>query len=310
MMSRRPTVVLATPWQAGCEAALRRSMPEAIVHLWPDAPREADYAIVWKPPADFFARCRIRRAVLNMGAGVDALVGLDGLADDVPLVRLEDAGMAMQMAEYVTLAALRAYREQDAYAQSQREGRWAKRERLDKASFCIGILGYGVLGRAVADALRTFAFPVLAWSRSPHADADVPLLTGESGLHAVLAQSRMLIVLLPCTPQTRGLLDRARLSMLPRNAHLVNIARGAIVVENDLLALLDEGHLASATLDVFEEEPLPAGHPFWHHPRIVITPHVSAATLIDESIAQVAGKIAALERGEPVTGIVDRQRGY
>ena len=125
-----------------------------------------------------------------------------------------------------------------------------------------------------------------------------------------LASTRVLVCLLPSTPETRDLLDKTTLSQLPRGAHLVNVARGRIVVDEDLVALLDEGHLAGATLDVFRDEPLPAGHPFWHHPRITLTPHTSAVTMVEDSIAQVVDKIERLERAEPVTGIVDRVRGY
>ena len=310
MTTRRSDVVIAAASDADWPSAFGRAMPAAAFHVWPNVPATADYAVVWRPPQELFTQCRIRRGIFNLGAGVDALVGLKTLPADVPVVRLEDAGMAIQMVEYVMLAVLRAYREQDAYAQSQREQRWLKRPRLDKAEFCVGILGLGVLGGAVAQALRTLEFPVLGWSRSRSSAGDVRIVDGDSGLQEILARSRVLVVLLPHTPQTHRLLDRARLSQLPRGAHVVNIARGALVVEDDLLALLDEGHVASATLDVFDQEPLPAGHPFWHHPRIVITPHVSAATLVDVSVAQVASKIAAMERGEPVTGIVDVRRGY
>ena len=311
MTKRRVGAVLAASAQlAQWEAAFRRALPDASLHVWPDVPVSADYAFVWKPPASLFTRCRIERAIFNLGAGADALLGVDTLPPAVPVVRLEDAGMAIQMAEYVTLAVLRAYREQDAYAQQQRERTWQGRRRLDKAAFRVGLLGVGVLGRAVAQALGALEFPVAGWGRSAHDDAGIPVFAGEAGLHELLAQSHVLVVLLPLTPQTRGLLDRAALARLPRGAHLVNIARGPLVVEEDLLALLDDAHIASATLDVFDEEPLPPQHRFWHHPRIVLTPHVSAATLVDVSTAQVVSKIAAIERGETVTGIVDAARGY
>ncbi|HVP88153.1 MAG TPA: NAD(P)-dependent oxidoreductase, partial [Casimicrobiaceae bacterium] len=140
--------------------------------------------------------------------------------------------------------------------------------------------------------------------------AGVASHAGAGELDAVLARARVLICLLPSTPETRGLLDRARLSRLPRGACVVNLARGDLLVEEDLIALLDEGQLAAAILDVFREEPLPAQHAFWHHPKITVTPHVSAATLIDESVEQIAAKIRRLEQGLPVTGIVVRERGY
>lgn len=290
--------------------AIANALPEARVHAWPDAPGEVDFAAVWKPPEALFERVRVRKAIANLGAGVDALLDVATLPSGVPVLRLEDAGMAEQMAEYVALAVLSAYREQHEYAAEQRRARWKQRSRIAKDGFVVGLLGLGVLGRAVARPLAALGFPVTGWSRSGADLGGVEVCTGRQGLDAVLARSRVLVCMLPLTAQTRGLLDRARLSELPRGAHLVNVARGAIVVDDDLLALLDCGHLASATLDVFDEEPLPPSHRFWHHPAITVTPHVSAATLIEASAAQVADKLRALARGDAVTGIVDRSRGY
>jgi len=292
-----------------CEA-LARALPDARVHAWPDAPGEVDFAAVWKPPPELFDRVRIRRAIANLGAGADALLGVTNLPDGVPIVRLVDAGMAEQMAEYVALAVLAAYREQHRYLRQQHRGQWAQRVRLDKRAFVVGLLGLGVLGRAVAAPLAALRFPLAGWSRSARAVEDVTVHAGDSGLDAVLAQSRVLVCMLPLTPDTRGLLDRARLSRLPRGAHVVNVARGPLLVDEALIGLLDEGHLASATLDVFGEEPLPPSHRFWHHPAITLTPHVSAATLIDVSAVQLGDTLRAIVRGDRVAGLVDRQRGY
>jgi glyoxylate/hydroxypyruvate reductase A len=214
------------------------------------------------------------------------------------------------MAEYVTLAVLGAYREARAYAEQQREARWLPRERFAKSVFGVGFLGFGVLGQAVASALAPLGFPLVAWSASRKEVPGVASFAGRSELDRFLAAARVLVCLLPSTPATRDLLDRARLSQLPRGAHVVNVARGDILVDDDLVALLDEGHLAGATLDVFRAEPLPSGHRFWHHPRIALTPHTSAVTMVGASVAQVAAKIRRLERGEAVTGVVDRVRGY
>jgi glyoxylate/hydroxypyruvate reductase A len=226
------------------------------------------------------------------------------------VIRLEDAGMATQMAEYVTLAVLCSYRESAAYAEQQRERRWQPRPRLPKAQFGVGILGFGVLGQAVAAALMPFGFPLCGWSGARKEVSGVRSFAGRSELFDFLATARVLVCFLPSTPATRDLLDRSALSRLPRGAHVVNVARGGIVVDDDLIELLDDGHLASATLDVFRDEPLPGDHPFWHHPRITVTPHVSAVTVVEDSIAQVVDKMQRLERGEAVTGVVDRDRGY
>ncbi len=291
-------------------ATLASALPDAAIAVWPEASAETDYALVWKPPAELFARVRPAKAIFNLGAGVEALLAVPTLPDGVPVIRLEDAGMAAQMAEYVTLAVLRAYREADAYAMQQREGRWLPRSRIVKSGFGVGILGFGVLGQAVADALAPFGFPLRAWSCSRKASPGVESFAGRGELRSFLAASRVLVCLVPSTRETRGLLDRAALESLPRGAHLVNVARGDIVVDEDLVAALDSGHLAGATLDVFRAEPLPSGHPFWHHPRITLTPHASAVTLAEDAVQQIAGKIRRLERGEPVTGTVDPVRGY
>jgi glyoxylate/hydroxypyruvate reductase A len=289
--------------------ALAKALPEARIAMWPDGASDPAYACVWRPPAELFARVRPAKAIFNLGAGVDTLLAVPTLPRDVPVIRLEDAGMAEQMAEYATLAVLRAYREADVYAAEQREARWHPRERRAKAGFGVGLLGCGVLGRAVAAALAPFGFPLAGWSRTGKAPPGVAAY-GPDQFASFLGASHALVCTLPLTARTTGLLDRAALAWLPRGAHVINVARGEIVVDADLLALLDEGHLGGATLDVFRVEPLPAGHAFWHHPRITVTPHVSAVTLIPESAAQVAVKIRRIERGETVTGVVDRDRGY
>jgi len=305
-------ILLQSPRERALEwhAALQAALPEATVAAWPDAPASPDYALVWKPPAELFIRARPTRAIFNLGAGVDGLMAVPTLPDDVPVIRLEDAGMAEQMAEYVTLAVLRAYREIDAYAAQQRDGLWRPRPRIAKPSFGVGFLGFGVLGNAVAHALLPFGFPLHAWSRTRKTTPGIVSYAGIAELDEFLAKARVLVCLLPATPDTASLLDRVALETLPAGAHVVNVARGGIVVDEDLVALLDNGHLAGATLDVFREEPLPPGHPFWHHPRVTLTPHASALTQVDDSVAQVAAKIRQLERGEWVTGIVDRARGY
>lgn len=295
----------AEPWLAGLRAAL----PGATVREWASGDPPADYAVVWAPPQRFIDEQPRLRALFNIGAGVDALLRLR-LPPGLRVVRLDDAGMAVQMAEYVCHAVIRYFREFDAYEAAQREARWAFRKPRARADFAVGVLGLGVLGTRVAQALQAFEFPVVGYSRTPKALPGVTSFHGEEGLVPFLARSRVLVNLLPLTLATRGILNRTTLGQLPAGAYLINVARGAHVVEEDLLALLDSGHLAGATLDVFATEPLPPEHPFWRHPRVTVTPHTAARTLRDESIAQIAGKIRALERGEPISGVVDPQRGY
>lgn len=296
------------PWLEG----LRATLPEANVSLWQAgvASELADYAIVWAPPQAFIdAQPRVK-ALFNIGAGVDALLRLN-LPDGLKLVRLDDAGMSVQMAEYVCHAVIRHFREFDRYQEAQADREWAFRKPRQRSDFSIGVMGLGVLGARVAQALQAFEFPVNGWSRSPKTLAGVQTFHGQGqGLKAFLAASQVLVNLLPLTTDTRDILNRQTLTRLRPGGYLINVARGAHLVEQDLLDLLDSGHLAGATLDVFRTEPLPEGHPFWVHPRIAVTPHTSARTLRDESIAQIARKIRALERGESIAGVVDRTRGY
>ncbi|RFP79153.1 glyoxylate/hydroxypyruvate reductase A [Hydrogenophaga borbori] len=293
------------PWQEGLQAAL----PDATVSVWQPGAAAADYAVVWAPPQAFFDEQPGLKAAFNTGAGVDALLGLR-VAPSTRLVRLDDAGMSVQMAEFACHAVIRHFRELDAYEADVREGRWSYRKPRARADFPVGVMGLGVLGERVARALTVFDFPVHGWSRSPKTIDGVRCHAGEAQLDTFLSSCRVLVNLLPLTPQTQDILNRRTLGLLRPGGYLVNLARGAHLVDEDLLALLDSGHLAGAALDVFRTEPLPAGHGFWNHPKITLTPHTSARTLREESIAQIARKIAALQRGEPVAGEVDRQRGY
>ena len=289
-------------------AALRKALPDARVTVWPPSAAAIDYAVVWKPPAKLVAGLTPVRAVFNLGAGVDAVAEL-AWPSGIPLVRLVDAGMAEQMTEYVAYAVLRRYREFTDYEEAQRESRWQQRARLDKSLFNVGILGMGVLGSAAAETLLSLGFPVTGWSRMGKGLPGVRMFA-RGDLDAFLATCRILVCLLPLTRDTRGLLDRRALSGLPRGAYVVNVARGALLVDADLIALLDAGHISGAMLDVFRDEPLAPGHAFWHHPRISVTPHVSAVTQIGASVAQVAANIRRLEEGLPVPGVVDRVHGY
>ena len=189
-------------------------------------------------------------------------------------------------------------------------GRWGYRKPRLRSDFPVGVMGLGVLGERVARALAQFDFPINGYSRTPKAIDGVRAFTGAEQFNDFLVASRVLVNLLPLTPETANVMNQDTLGRLQPGAYVINVARGAHLVEEDLLALIDSGHVAGATLDVFRTEPLPAGHAFWNHPRITITPHTSARTLRDESIAQIARKMAALERGEAVAGIVNPARGY
>jgi len=296
------------PWARDFAAAL----PQAETVVWEEGERVApcDYAVLWAPTPALLDGLAGVKAIFLMGAGVDAILKFGDALPPVPIVRLGDAGMAEQMADYVAHAVLRYFRRFDDYERQAREGLWRPLELQDKKSFTVGVLGLGKLGVPVVRTLRQLGFPVRGWSRTPKDLPGVACYAGIDQLDAFLAGTRVLVCMLPLTPDTSNLLDRARLSQLPEGAYVINVARGGLVAEPDLLALIRAGHIAGATLDVFRNEPLPAPHPFWNEPRITITPHISALTLREEAVRQIAAKIRLLEQGETVADVVDRESGY
>jgi glyoxylate/hydroxypyruvate reductase A len=297
---------------------LAHALPQAQVRVWqPGDTGDADFAIIWRAPHEFFKPRAGLRAVFVLGAGVDAILDLEReapgtLPRGVPLVRLEDTGMAAQMAEYVMHAVLRYMRRFDEYELAQRapEPRWELLAPHRRETFTVGVLGLGALGAHVARTLASFGLPVRAYSRSEKHIDDIATFAGEAQLDAFLDNLKVLVNLLPSTPETNGILNRRTFAKLAHGAYLVNIARGAHLVDDDLLDALASGQIAAATLDVFAQEPLGAEHRFWREPRIAITPHISALTLREPSVEQIAGKIEALVRGESISGVVDIARGY
>ena len=295
---------------------LALALPGADIREWqPGDTAPADYAVVWRPPPEMLADRPDLKAVFNLGAGVDAIVELERthpgtLPPNALLVRLEDTGMSSQMVEYATHAVLRYMRRFDEYDALQRDHKWEKLTPHSRDEFTVGVLGLGVLGTKVVEALTTLGIPVRGFSRTKKDIDGVRTFAGPQQLDAFLDGAKMLINLLPHTPDTQGILNRRTFERLAPGAYLVNLARGAHLVDEDLLHAMKSGQIAAATLDVFHTEPLPEDHPFWRTPRITLTPHISAITLREESVAQVAEKIAAHARGEPISGIVDVKLGY
>ena len=295
------------PWLVSIAA----SLPSAEVWAWTaDDSRQADYAIVWAPPEEFFTAQKKLKAVFTIGAGVDSLMKLENLPAGIPIVRLNDAGMAVQMAEYVCHALIRHSREFDSYAAQSDKAMWNVRRPIDRAAWPVGVMGLGSIGVRVAQAVAGFEYPVFGWSRGKKSIAGVTTFAGAENLDKFLQSVRVLVCLLPLTGETKHILNKTTLAKLKPQAYLINVARGQQLVDADLLALLDNGTLAGATLDVFQTEPLPHNHIFWRHPKITITPHCSAITLLDESVAQIVAKIRALEKGQRIDGLVSRQDGY
>lgn len=293
-------------WRAAFQAAA----PELTLEFGEARdPAAVHYAFVWQPPPGMLAGLPALRAVFSMGAGVDHITA-DPLLPDLPLIRQRDAGMGQQMAQYALYAALHYQRDFDLLRLHQARGQWEPTLSLARPLLRVGILGLGTLGSAVARALTANGFAVSGWSRSAKAQDGVDCYHGDDQLADFLAGAELLICLLPDTAHTRGIIDRKLLAQLPAGAAVVNLARGALVVDDDLLAALDDGHIRGAMLDVFHREPLPREHRYWDHPRVVVTPHIAAETLVNASVQQVVEDIRRMDRGEAPVEAVDRQRGY
>ncbi len=272
-------------------------------------PDDVHYALAWKPPLGFFAPYRHLRLLVNLGAGVDSLVGRDDLPD-IPIIRLSDPDMARMMAGYVLFAVLRYARDIPAFEHAQREQRWHYLHPRAPSGIRVGVLGLGELGAYAARELARQGFDVRGWSRSQKEIAGIRCSSGQASLNDFLSQSDILVVMLPLTPQTSGLLSAERLALLPQGAAFINVSRGAIVDQAALTEALRSGQIAEATLDVFDREPLPPHDPLWRLDNVLITPHLASVALPASAAQQVAENIQRAARGEPVTHRVFPARGY
>ena len=277
-------------------------------------PSAIHYACVWKPPAGLLATLPNLRAIFSLGAGVDHLMG-DPSLPDVPIVRIVDSDLTLRMTEYVVMHVLLHHRRMKLYERQQRERVW--REHADPAAseVRVGIMGMGVLGRAAADALKGLGFRVAGWSRTDRTAPGIEMFSGAAGLPAFLARTDILVCLLPLTPDTRGILCYDLFRRLARDGALggpalINAGRGGLQIEADILRALDDGTLTGASLDVFEQEPLPKDNPLWSHPKVYVTPHNAAQSDPRALTKYVLAQIDRLEGGEPLENVVDRTRGY
>ena len=298
-------------------ASLRAHAKGRDIRVWPHtAGNAADiaYACVWLPPHGLLARFPNLKAIVNLGAGVDHLLA-DPTLPPVPLARVAHPDLTMRVTEYVVLHVLMHHRRQRRYDAQQRERIWRVHDQLAASEVAVGVMGLGVIGREAADALARLGFQVAGWSRTPKSLAGVETFHGATGLDAFLAQTEILVCLLPRTLDTEGLLNLALFRKLQRDgaaggAFLVNAARGQLQIDADIVAALDEGTLAGATLDVFPQEPLPAQSLLWAHPKVTITPHNAGDISPRVFAPHVIAQIERFENGLPLDYLIDRNRGY
>lgn len=292
---------------------LRREIPEIPLRHWDESGDDAAvrYALVWNPP-----RGALRRRfpnleyIFSLGAGVDALLDDPDLPPGVPVVRMVEEALVIGMTEYVTLHVLRLHRRQQDFEAQQRDKVWRQIATPLAPDRGVGIMGFGMLGADAARALAALRFDVAAWSRTPKAASGIETYHGASGLDAFLARSEILVVLLPLTDATRGILNARLFDRLPAGAALINAGRGGLQVEADILAALDSGRLDAAVLDVFALEPLPSDSPLWSHPKVTVTPHNAALTGAASGAREVARNLRRVLSGEQPLNVVDPTAGY
>jgi glyoxylate/hydroxypyruvate reductase A len=291
---------------------LTAALPGRDIRFFPELgdPAAIDTALVWQPEPGLLSGLPNLKLIVCLGAGVDAILADPTFPRHLPVVRLVDRYMTAAMSEYVVFQVLRLHRQDLNYLAQQRAAEWREHPQKNAAERTIGILGFGTLGQDAGRKLKALGFDVAGWSRTAKDLPGIPTHAGPAGLDAILARSEILVSLLPLTRDTEGLLDARALARLPRGAAIVNAGRGRTLVEPDLLAALDSGQVSAAVLDVFKTEPLPSDHPFWRHPRIVVTPHIAADTHPATAISAVARAISEFEAGLPLTNRVDLGRGY
>lgn len=286
--------------------------PTIEVRVWPDcgSPEEVDAVLAFQPPRGELARFPNLKLIVGAGAGVDGIFADPARPRKVPVTRLIDLDMAAGMTQYLTMIVLRWFRQLPVYEAQQRESTWRRHARPAAQDCRIGLMGLGALGLHVARCFMSLGLEVAGWSRTPKHIDGIACHDGDAGMDAFLARSDILICLLPLTPATHGILSSATFKRLPRGARLINAARGAHLVELDLLEALDEGQLAAAALDVCATEPLPAAHPFWKHPGILLTPHIATLPDVSRVADYAVENLRRLRTGSPLLGAVNAESGY
>jgi len=285
--------------------------PDIQWRAWPELgdPTEIRYLAAWQAPENLHQLLPNLQVLFALSAGVDQL-DISGLPQNLPVVRLLDPGITQGMCEYASFAVLGLHRDMLRYRQQQAERRWQAHPLLPAHKRRVGIMGLGLQAKQILATLQPYGFALSGWARSQHQIPGVQCFAGSEQLPAFLGQCDILLCVLPLTEQTQGILDRKLFAHLPKGAAVINMGRGGHLVEQDLLEALASGQLSAAVLDVLEQEPAGPAHPFWDHPQILLTPHIAAMTQPDSAFAGLLDNIRRHQRGEPMLGQIDRQRGY
>jgi len=292
--------------------AIKDLMPELETVIWPDVPDPAaiEFALVWAPKPGELKRYPNLKGICSFGAGVEHILRDPDLPAGVPIVKIVDTRLTGGMTEYVLLHVLRYHRKLDRLQAQQRARRWELFDPADTPRTTVGILGLGHLGAHAGRALAGLGFAVIGWSRTAKQYPDIESFQGPAQLEDFLRLSNFLVCLLPLTPETTGIINKTSLAALPKGAFVINAGRGPQVVDADLLAALDSGHIAGATLDVFQREPLDPAHPYWSHPLVTVTPHNASDTIPESTAPQIVENIRRARAGQPLLNLVDPRLGY
>jgi len=306
-------LVLTAPMPADSYvAALRDTAADIPVWTPDDAhdPQAVEAILAWRLKPGVVSAYPKLRMLCSVAAGVDKLLAVPDLPPGLPVTRAVDPGQNQQIAQYVVACTLRFTRDLPLYAQQQAAASWVRHPVRPAARCRVGVLGLGAVGQAILRAFVPLGYPVAGWSRSRRDLAGVTTFAGDAELPALLAQTDVLVCALPLTPATQGLLNHRTLAQLPPGAYVVNVGRGEQLVEADLRALLDAGHLAGAALDVFEREPPPPDDWVWSHPRVLATPHIAGEVARSVVAQQVVDALRRARAGQPLPLAVDRSAGY
>jgi glyoxylate/hydroxypyruvate reductase A len=292
--------------------ALHENQNDIEVEVYPDISNKekVEYALVWNHPPGVFKEFPNIKVIASMGAGVDHIMRDPELPENVKVTRIVDEQLAKDMAEFVLALVLNKLRNLSLHQHLEQQREWKPKsyQRIEEVK--IGIMGMGELGSTVGKKLIQNGFSVSGWANSKKDLGNIKMYAGQEELDPFLAESEILVCLLPLTPDTENILNKDIFKKLPENAFLINVARGNHLVENDLIDMIDTGHLSGAALDVFRKEPLPEDHPFWNHPKIQVTPHIASVTKPASVVSQVLGNYERMKNKEELENVVDKGKGY
>jgi glyoxylate/hydroxypyruvate reductase A len=292
--------------------ALQQAAPDIPIYAMGEevSPEVIEMAAVWKHPSGSLRAFSNLKGIHCLGAGVDFILEDNSIPAGLPVMRVVDPFLASDMAEYVLAQVMAYLKGIHRYRLDQVSGSWLPGPYKRIGDVRIVIMGLGTLGRSVAELLLKSGISPVGWTRASDPDVDFPTFRGDKQRNAFLEQADILVCLLPLTPETRGILNYELLSSMPEGGLLINVARGPLLVDEDLIRTLDEGLLSGACLDVFHTEPLPASHPFWKHPRVHMTPHVASVSDPVSVAPQIIENYRRLKAGQPLKNKVSRKRGY